>query len=387
MFLQVGAAAWAASGQLVIEASKFPQRGPGGFSYLKRIMIYSDYSQIDSAAGDATDPIELHDLIAEVTLEGAGEYFGPKGLSGHDLSAVYRAVSGRSIGYGVTDEGDANVAAGSDVDRQILEVFPFDLMGENAADFMPPCAFLARIGARLTIRFSALVGDAIVGNIRVYVETVEVPELRAVPPVVVERQGVSQLIQHTLGGGRMLFALLKRNADLTEALITSWQLRADGQLLIQTEDQGLFNALATLPDVNQEDAAVQDVQETGFGAAGGTRPRFLQMFPPYPYWMDRKVSNKPTANVFQASLGPGTLTASEYVYVTGTAKRLNIGRTIDQLAACGCDRGSIEDAVSRDPAGTLKPKVASKVGGVRPDLWGFLPVKLMDEKIAKGAGL
>lgn len=360
-----------------VELSKLQKVSPSGVSYLRRWALFNDMTTTVSNGGQAVTPIQLHDMLADVQCKGGGETWGPQNLSGAELAALFAVLTGHPPGGNVSAESDENIAdnAGA-VERQILEVFPYDLVGQEPGDFSPPVGFLAEIGTALEVQQSALVTNqtAFGGTTSVYADTEEVPELRAVPPLRAAMLGVNALTNGSLPGGRMHALLLKRSSDLTDSLVDLFQLAADGVPVVDAGDPSWINQL--IPGDRNANAAAANSQESGFDSLSGTRPRFMQLYPERRYADDRRLTKRATANQFTFNL-TSTLTASQFEFLQLVSSRLTPSGIVDQTAPCGVSsRAEIIDAITKDPAGVMRPKTSSKAPTIADQYQGWLPVKV-----------
>lgn len=377
MLKRVAAVANSAGGNFRVEASKLPKVTDEGVSYLRGWTLFNDLTITVGAGGQAVTPIQFHDLVANFEMRAGGEAYGPANLSGAELAFLNHILQGRSMGGNVSAESDENAAdnAGA-IERQVLEQFRYDKIGAEVGDFSPPVGYLAELGGALEVQFSAQPTNTTVfaGTTSVYAETEEVPELRAVPAIRATMHGVNALTGGSLPGGRLHALALKRTSDMTDSLVTLWQLFGDGRLISDMGDPSWINQL--LGGDRNANAAAANSQESGLDTLGGTRPRWMQLYPHFNYDDDRRITKRAAANQFTYNL-LATLTATEYEFLSLVSTRLTPNAVIDQAAPCGvCSRGELVDMINRNPAGATKPKTSSKVPTIAGRFAGWVPIKI-----------
>ncbi len=235
----------------VLRNVKFSEIPIGDGGYLHRLRAIRFDVRISSAAhaGTANAPIDWNLVLGNVSLECAGDFVGPKNLSGPDLQAIRKFFTGRKLPWlsqndTATAVGDANEAAGTNEGRRVVFEYRFDAFGAGALDFCPMISYLAKENATLSYQVNLPTNStALTAEIAVYLELEPTADIIAVAPIVSELISVDKLEGGSIAGGLILGTMFKNAADWAGAGtdLTRVSAEADGrQILKDIEPNTLF---------------------------------------------------------------------------------------------------------------------------------------------------
>lgn len=380
---KIASFAFATGGTQIVELSRVQQmEAQGKLAYLESLVVHLDVTDLDDVgAGAAVE--DIHGLLAGLTVEAGDGYYGPRGLSGADLSALSFVHKGRAT-KNIELEGDIATTSASNQIRQLVWEYPYAYFGGKFGDFSPAVKTLANNGGRITVNMGTTIASATAGTFTIYAKTFGGDELRAVPRIISERQGVDVLEGGGLGRGLMLSAILKNAGDWADGDIDEISVRCDGQNVVSGVEAEVL--LYDYPTPVAESTA-QLFQNTGIGpidGAGGA-PRFIPIYPPTNP-SGQQVSKLHSANAWTYSIR-GNETAANLTWITTRALRMSVGHAVDQYAAMVGDRTSVEDLIRNNPESAVRTKTLSKTLLTKPALQGYLPLKLLSPEATRRAGI
>lgn len=348
-----------------LEFNKFPQVGSNNtIPYLRALRLVVN---ITATATGAVTQRAIYELIRNVTIEGGGIYFGPKGLNGLHLAAVGVHADGiRNIERG---NGDDAVAGAGAANRTIILDFSWQRFGKKKTDYAPAIPMLTGRGCSLRIGCGSTPANFSAMAVSVEVQALidERTDHVAVPVLTVERKGIDMLQQGTLTRGRLILALLARKTQaFASGEITSITLRGDSTILIDKVNPDDINAYAKVPANSGVQASFTDcVGQTGEGGAHVTR-----VFPATPGRID--IGKTPVASVFTYDI-EGTMLTTDAEWLIASAAPLRAEELATQMRAMGAP---VSNAALENPEDHFNPKTESKKTSVRPQLAGAMPLKL-----------
>lgn len=378
MLKKIGSQSWSASGNFIVLGQSLPLKGPEGRTFLEKLILRWDFtSGITTGAGSAFATQELYaELLNNLTIEALDGYVGPKGLDGQDLAALNYLSTGVPLRF-IETNGDTQIAVSqASQTRRLFSVYDWSAYGAKKSDFCAPCDPLA-VDGRINITFGPANVDVstFTGVCDVYVQCLESADLRAVPLIISERQGVQTLEGGVIGSGTMLVAALKKSTAFADGDITGLDLIADGvPLLSNVEPDWIYG-----PYGIGLDQATTKNQENFVREIGSTVGFYLPIHPMSPRLDRRAVGDLVYARQWTYSLR-GAATAAALTWLVTRANDTNVDLVKKQLAACGCDMKKIEDAIA---AGGLVSKTASKIG-VEGPMVKRLPVKMRTDVLKVG---
>jgi hypothetical protein len=356
---------------IVIPLTNLPYVGDLGPTYLRKFRFYLDAS-VNTGASGATSKM-LHDLIASASLKVQGRYYGFKGLSGSQMTAIMASFGQRSKRF-VTANGDTLVAATQvNQTRDVVIDWDFGIIGDQQNDFARPCAWFGRSGAELQITIAASVAANISSltslQLYIWVECDSKPEKAFSPWVLFEQRGVDTLTNGTLGRGRLLRLLAQNSGDWQEGDITNLTLYCNGTPILDGELPHL-NVVDTPPRV-----ASLTAQEAFINNMGGTA-NTLVFIPCYPQNADdKRVTKRPVGDyTFNVT---GAETSGNITWVYGFLENFSTGEAAQAFAYMGEPVDNLQEKLGTREAAmsNLKSKTATK-SPTHAATIGVLPVKL-----------
>lgn len=368
-----------------IELARIPATENGEPVYVREIFADISHTEIDmSNGGQAVTPIQLHNMLAAFTISDGKKPWGPDKLTGSQLAALFKLITGKQIPWQVGSEGDATVAdTETDEVRRIAVRFPYWAFGGKDTDLMPPAVAIRK--GQIQVRWAAFPTNMTkdLATVKYYAHITTENELRAVPRLYVSADPLSSLKSILPFYGTLRALILENAGDWAAADMTRMDLKSDRGMLRENVAPLSTNFV---PFQNPEVTSAR-IQRDFCEPLGGTEPRFVMVHPFEPG--ERvKLSKLPTSTSFKLEI-TGTEDPANIQALAALVEKMDDRNIVDQLAPAGCDhRQEIEKAINaggRDSIGS--DKTESKTGLNRGDLKGLLPFKLRDERLAKLAGL
>lgn len=376
-----------------IELSRIPATENGEPVYVREIFADILHTEIDlGAGGQAVTPVQLHNQVAAFTVSDGKKPWGPDKLTGSQLAAFYKIMTGENIPFqgGSSNEGDANIAD-TEVNevRRIAVRYPYWALGGEEGDACPPAVALRK--GHLHVRWAGFPTNMTkdLATVKYYAEIYTENELCAAPRVRTFADTIPTKKSILAFAGTLRSLILENSADWADADISRFDLKSDRGHLLENVAPLHTNFVPNW--INPEITSAR-MQRHFCEPLGGTDPRFVQVFPFNRAGKPYQISKLPTSSSYKVEI-TGTEDPANIQVIPTLFDVMEDKDVLNQLAPAGCNaayRQALEEAVKAgglDAIGTYKTgsKVALHPG--RSDLKGLLKFKLRDERLARLGGL